>query len=296
MLGRDLAFSIDAGLSRSEASGDRRFGTQIYRLSPSLAFPVGEYSRLAVRYSFDRTTVYAPASASVVPRLSQDNGFYYTSSVGFTYTFDTRREGPNPDAGFVFRFSQDFAGLGGDRTWSRSSLLAGYQRRVFNGDVTLRAEFEAGAIFHRGGPSLITERFALNSDQFRGFSSYGLGPVGYGTDGSRNGLGGNYFAVARLEAEFPLGLPQEYNMRGGLFLDVGSLWGLDAPGPTCAGGVIPPVGTACVIDSNAIRATAGVSLFWGSPIGPLRFNFSTPLMIEAFDNERRFDLTIATNF
>ena len=35
------------------------------------------------------------------------------------------------------------------------------------------------------------------------------------------------FAVARFEAEFPLGFAEDIGMRGGLFLDVGSLWELD---------------------------------------------------------------------
>lgn len=299
LLGRDLAFSLDAGLSRTDDTDDRRYGTEILRLAPSLSFPTGEYSRLAVRYGIDRTMIDVidpeanPVDEPVPTRLRSEEGTYVTSSVGATYTFDTRRNGPNPDQGFVFRFAGDIAGLGGDRQWARATMLAGYQRQVFNGDVTLRAEFEAGAIAHRGGPSLITERFNLSSSQMRGFAGYGLGPVGFGADGSRNGLGGNYFAVARFEAEFPLGLPQEYNMHGGLFLDVGTLWGLDNPGTLCPGGV---AGTDCVIDSRALRAAAGFSLFWRSPLGPLRFNFAVPVMIEDYDEERRFDLTIATNF
>jgi outer membrane protein assembly factor BamA len=35
------------------------------------------------------------------------------------------------------------------------------------------------------------------------------------------------FAVARFEADFPLGLPEEYGITGGAFLDVGSVWSLD---------------------------------------------------------------------
>jgi outer membrane protein insertion porin family len=215
-----------------------------------------------------------------------------TSAAGYTYSFDTRDNGLDPDRGFVFRFSQDLAGLGGDRRWLRSTFLTGYEQRVFNGDVTLRAEFEAGAIVHRSGPSRITERFVLSSEQFRGFQGYGLGPVAYSPNGTRNGLGGNFFAVARLEAEFPLGLPQEYNMHGGLFLDVGSVWGVDSPGTICP----PGVTVDCVIDDQALRAAAGVSLFWNSPMGPLRFNFAVPVMMQDYDQERRFDLTIATRF
>ena len=39
-------------------------------------------------------------------------------------------------------------------------------------------------------------------------------------------LGGKFFATAQFEAEFPLGLPEEYGIRGGVFYDVGNLWDL----------------------------------------------------------------------
>lgn len=291
MLGRDLAFGVFMGLSSSTPSGSglsgdgTRFGTDVLQFSPSLTFPVSEYGRLGVRTLLSRTTITPDATnpTAVAPRVAADAGRFVTSSVGFTYTFDTRRNGTDPDRGFVLRFGGDVAGLGGSRRWARATMLAGYQRRIMNGDVTLRAEFEAGAITHHSGASTITERFNLSSAQMRGFDAFGMGPVGYGASGARNGLGGNYFYVARMEAEFPLGLPSDYNMHGGFFLDVGSLWGVDAPTPD-------------VIDTNSIRAAAGFSLFWGSPMGPLRFNFILPLRDEAYDRTRRFDLTFGTTF
>ena len=117
----------------------------------------------------------------------------------------------------------------------------------------------------------------------RGFAPAGVGPRDL-TVANRDALGGNYFAVARFESEFPLGLPEEFGLSGGAFMDVGSVWGLDDTG----GGAVD--------DSLRLRATAGVSLFWNTPIGPLRFNFSQPLQKESYDKGQVFDLTIATQF
>ncbi len=97
-------------------------------------------------------------------------------------------------------------------------------------------------------------------------------------------LGGNLFAVARFEADFPLGLPEEYGITGGAFMDVGSVWSLDNNG----GGAVD--------DSFTPRATVGLSVFWTTPIGPLRFNFSHALKKEDYDKEQTFDLTISTKF
>jgi Skp family chaperone for outer membrane proteins len=69
----------------------------------------------------------------------------------------------------------------------------------------------------------VTDRFFGNG-KIRGFEPNGIGPRD-GTDS--DALGGNAFAVARFEADFPLGLPEEYGITGGAFLDVGSVWSLD---------------------------------------------------------------------
>lgn len=281
LMGRNLSFGLSLGLTTTTASDYARWGSRTVQISPSLTFPVSEFGRVQVRGTVSQSDIRnVDPTASL--RIQQDEalGSLMTNSVGFTYTYDTRHNGVDPDRGFVFRFSEDLAGVGGDRRWSHTTVMAGYERRVMNGDVTLRAEFEAGAAFHYSGASRINERFVLSADQFRGFSSYGIGPRDLVTG---DGLGGNFYAVARLEAEFPLGLPQEYNMHGGLFLDVGSLWGIDAP-------------TAGVVDSRSMRAAAGFSLFWDSPMGPLRFNFAVPVMRESYDQVRRFDLSMATRF
>ena len=130
----------------------------------------------------------------------------------------------------------------------------------------------------------MTERFSLNN-RMRGFDTFGSGPRDL-TAPNTDALGGNFFAVAKFEAEFPLGLPEEYGVRGGVFLDVGSVWGLDNIAGT--GGPVD--------DSLRLRSAVGVSLFWDTPIGPLRFNFSKALQKETYDIEREFDLTISTRF
>ncbi len=288
---RDLALGLRAGLSSTTATDAANFSTRVMQVSPSLSFPVSENGRLSLRTTLMRDSISvadAPALPDpdpISPRLRReaDLGRVITSSVGYTYGIDTRYRGNTPESGFVFRFGQDLAGLGGDRRWLRSTALIGYEQRVLNGDVTLRAELEGGAVVHRSGTSRISERFALSSDQMRGFRPFGIGPRDGTTD---DGLGGNYFAVARFEAQFPLGLPQEYGISGGAFIDVGSLWGIDnvAAGETIIG------------NTRSLRATAGLALFWDSPIGPLRFNFTTPIRREAYDRVQHFDFTIAARF
>ena len=221
-----------------------------------------------------------PASSSAILAAEEARGLEFSSALGYSYTYSTLDTGLNPDAGVLLRFNQDIAGLGGDYEYIRSTALGVAEKKVLNDDVTVRAIFEGGAHYSLSGSSKVTDRFNLNN-KMRGFDAFGIGPRDL-TVVNRDALGGNYFAVAKFEAEFPLGLPEEYGIRGGVFLDVGSVWGLDV--------------STGVDDSFHLRSAAGLSLFWDTPIGPLRFNFSRALQKQSYDIERDFDLTISTRF
>lgn len=222
------------------------------------------------------------ANSSNLLMIEEARGAEVTSALGYRYTFDNRIGGLDPNRGFLFRFGQDFAGLGGDISSVTSTALASYQIKAFREEVTFRAEIEGGAVMTSGGDSRIVDRFTGNG-KIRGFEPNGLGPRDL-TVVNEDALGGNYFAVARLEAEFPIGLPEEYGITGGLFADVGSVWGLD----NNLGGAVD--------DSMNLRSSVGVSILWSSPIGPLRFNFSKAIQKESYDKEQNFDLSISTKF
>ena len=93
--------------------------------------------------------------------------------------------------------------------------------------------------------------------------------------------------VARFEAEFPIGLPEEIGLRGGLFYDIGNLWNLDN---------VDTAGATIVGAGGSFRHVIGFSLLWTTGFGPLRFNFSNALRKEAFDKEQSFDLTLQARF
>ena len=93
--------------------------------------------------------------------------------------------------------------------------------------MTLRAELEGGVLTMLKGDSRSVDRYFGNG-KIRGFKPNGIGPRDL-TATNQDALGGNAFAVARLEAEFPLGLPEEYGISGGVFWDVGRSGGSTIP-------------------------------------------------------------------
>jgi outer membrane protein insertion porin family len=288
-LDRDLQFSFNASYSETN-NQNALYDTRSAQTGFGIGFPVGENSRLQLNYNISETRITnVDASSSQILHDEAAVGGQFASSLGYSFSYDTRTTGLNPNGGVLLRFNQDFAGLGGDLSYVSTTGLALAERRVWNDDLTLRAVLEGGMINMVKGNSRVTERFFGNS-KIRGFEANGLGPRDLNAV-NEDALGGNIFAVARFEAEFPIGLPAEYNIHGGAFVDVGSVWSLD----NVAGG---PVGgpVAAVDDSLRLRSSIGVSLFWETPIGPLRFNLSKPLRKEAYDKTRSFDLTISSQF
>ncbi|WP_243144988.1 outer membrane protein assembly factor BamA [Litoreibacter roseus] len=288
-LGRDLALGLAARFETTDAQF-ADFDTEEISFSPSLEFPVSENGRLRLSYRIAEDTL-SDADDDLSPIIRRDVGSRITSALGYTYIYDTRATGLNPNAGVLFRFGQEFAGVGGGQEYIRTTGLVLGERRVAREEVTLRAAFEFGAQESLSDNSRITDRFFLGSRRMRGFDGDGVGPRDLDSE-DNDALGGNYFAVARFEALFPVGLPEEYGITGGVFLDVGSVWGLDDVNGTV--GEDQPDGI--VDDEFKLRSTIGFSVLWDTALGPLRFNFSRALISEDFDRERSFDLTISTQF
>ncbi len=284
LLGRDLKLKFGAFYKTSNYA-DAFYDTKQIAISPALEFPISEFGRLELRYRVfnDAVKNVDPASSTILT-AEEAIGSPIGSSIGYSYSYDNKIGGLNPNSRVLLRFSQDFAGVGGDVNYLKSEGLGVLETKILNEEVTLRAIFEGGAVVTTGSyTSRVTDRY-FGNDKIRGFEANGIGPRDLTGPANEDALGGNMFAVARFEADFPLGLPEEYGIKGGAFLDVGSVWGLD----DTLGNTID--------DSAKLRSAVGLSVLWDTPLGPLRFNFSKALKKETYDKEQSFDLTISTKF
>ncbi|MEL6915002.1 MAG: outer membrane protein assembly factor BamA [Pseudomonadota bacterium] len=286
---RDLAGGLRFNFARTN-NDDALYDTQTFLVSPSLGFPVSENGRLTTGvFVRNRDLFDVDPDAAGILQSEGLRGDETTYGLSYSYSFDNRRTGINPRAGVLFRVGQEFSF--GDSQFVETTALAAAETRVLGEDVLLRATLEGGALNYLDGSSRVTDRFFLGSRRMRGFSASGIGPRERGTAASGatfdDALGGEFFAVARLEALFPIGLPEEYGISGGVFFDYGSVWNIgDTTGAT---------GTVFYDDFTA-RSVVGIAILWDSPLGPLRFNFSDALQKEEFDVEQEFDLTISTSF
>jgi outer membrane protein insertion porin family len=119
----------------------------------------------------------------------------------------------------------------------------------------------------------------LGADSFRGFEYGGIGPRDTSTG---DALGGRRYWMATAESLFPIGLPNEFGVKGALFADVGSLWDSSYKGHRF------------VRDSHFIRAAVGFGIAWTSPMGPIRLDYSFPVRKDKGDDTQRILLSFRT--
>ena len=286
-LRNDLGFGLDLS-AKDTNQQNASYDTKNLEFQPYITFPLGDKSKIRIEYSIAQTDLSNPVNVGSIITNEVNEGEITSSSIGFVYSYDTRPQKGSVEDGVIYRVGQEFMGLGGDKTGLKTTIKAVVQKNTFRDDLKLSAEFEGGILTFTEGNSRVIDRFFLNSRKMRGFEAGGLGPReclnGVCGVSKNDALGGENFAVARFEAEFPLGLPDEYGLSGGLFYDVGNLWSLTK------------TNTDVLYEDGAWRQAVGASIFWKTPIGPLRFNFSDVLSKELYDRDESFDLTISTRF
>ncbi len=239
-----------------------------------------------------------------------------SSIVGYNFFWDQTNDPITPTRGFDFRLSQDFAGIGGDVKYIRTETGATFYRGVWR-DVVASAKLSAGYVLPLDEEQgvRINNRFFRGGSTFRGFDVAGLGPreilrifdpnTGQVLETRRlNSLGGNAYYQGTFELTVPNFLPEEYGIRSAVFVDVGTLGILEdvdkgSPLVITDGSSIGYPGAQAVRitkDAASLRASAGLSVFWDSPFGPIRFDFSQILRKEEYDKTESFRFSTSTQF
>jgi outer membrane protein insertion porin family len=293
-LGRDLRAGFDAFHSRYDLS---EYSSYDYRSTGGgvrLSYPLNGYTLFSTRYFLKSDEIIVPTgyctgAGAGSSALCDQVGSFLNSSAGYTLMVDRRNDPVRPTRGWTGSLLQDFAGIGGDVNYVKTEAdVSAYWGISPSWIVTATAS--TGYISGWGGdPIRINDRFFKGGNSFRGFETAGIGPRDLTT---RDALGGNFFAIGTLELTVPNGLPEEYGIRTSLFTDVGTLGSLDDRYTVDALGNPDP----SIVDELELRASAGVSIHWRSPMGPIRFDLSHILGKEEYDKTETFRFSTSTQF
>ena len=216
----------------------------------------------------------------------QDANLYTLATYLKYYNLDTNFE-QNTHTGVVGNLGIAYTGFGGTETFMRYNAdITGFFK-FWDDRWQLRSSLDFGYIQPLDGDYVSrVYRYFLGGETLRGFDYAGVG--------SRNwiytnySLGGMWKINGSTQLNFPIFIPDEYPVEGFVFMDYGFLGK-------------PPkredyyFGRPNDID-NDLRTSAGVGIYWNTPMGPMNFSWGWPLKMNKYDREQRFLLSFETQF
>jgi len=280
-LDQDLAAGFDIFHVVRDNQDESSYDEQNTGIGLRLNYPLSENLRQRVTYRLARREIENVDEDESI-YIRRQEGRTLTSSIGHEIIYDRLDSRFTPTDGYILRFGNELAGLGGDVRYLQTTVSANYYTPIFTDDLVLNIGGRAGYIVGLGEDVRINDRFFVGGNSLRGFESAGIGP----RDSDGNALGGNQFVTGTVELSFPIGLPDEFGLRGRTFTDFGFLTDVEED----------EVADNPIDDENSIRLSVGAGLSWTSPFGPIRIDFAVPVLKEDFDKEERFRFSFGTRF
>lgn len=239
-----------------------------------ISYPLFEEFRHYIAYSYDDVvglTEIDPIYEDVLTEEEIEGGI--TSSITNTLYRNTTNDYYRPTRGSDGSVSLEYAGLGGDFHFTRSTAKYAHFFPIYKDKLALMFKFRWGTINPAKGDDIPEyELFTLGGlNSIRGFKYGDIGP----RDNIGNVIGGRRMFISNTELTFPIGnIPGLY---GALFFDQGNAY-------------------LKRIDLNNLKRSYGAGFRWVTPMGPLRIEYGKVIDPEPYEADSRWDFTIGTFF
>jgi outer membrane protein insertion porin family len=260
------------------------------------AFPLTEFIVMNLSYGLSKDKVIT-SFFSQSPYIANNSGDFLTSALSYGISYNTLDDRQKPNRGQVLTLLQQFAGLGGNEKYIRTTGLYQfyypiYKRWVFN------VSLEGGHIQGLGRDVRLNRRFFLGNPKIRGFKEAGIGPREY-TENFREyfsgfSLGGNTMYKSTLELFIPLGGgARDLGIEASAYVDAGAVFNIDAPES-----LINEQGLLYTLlgDTMAPRVSVGIGFSWASPFGPFRIDLAKAIRKQRSDESEFFQFNVGTRF
>lgn len=221
----------------------------------------------------------------------RDSTLYTLATYLKYYNLNTNFQ-QNTHTGVVANLGLAYTGFGGSETFMRYSADITGMVKFLDDRWQLRSSLDFGYIQPLDGDYVSrVYRYFLGGESLRGFDIAGVG--------SRNwfytsySLGGMWKLNGSTQLNFPVFIPDEYQIKGFVFADYGILG--KPPRDEYTYRNIYGATRNNFIDSD-LRTSVGFGIYWNTPMGPMNFSWGWPLHLNEYDRERRFLLSFETQF
>ena len=207
--------------------------------------------------------------------LKKQDGNYNNIEIDYSFLYDKRDQSFRPTDGYYSRFNQILPLLSNDYTLFNNFDYKTYYKLSEN--TVSNFSFHIAAINSLDGSDVrVSERIFLSPKKLRGFEAGKIGPKD-----NLDFIGGNYASAMTLSTTLPNMLLELEAVDFNIFIDAGNVWGVDYNDN---------------LDNNKIRSSAGLSIDWLTPVGPLNFVIAQPITKASTDVEQSFRFDIGTTF
>ena len=246
---------------RESTGGSLRFG-----------YPVYDYTRVYLQYAYDESEI------TDIDPIYEDSpyllqGEFVESSVSTSLIYDSRDRRFNPTEGSKHRLTLQYAGIGGDIGFTKTTAETGWYIPLF-WKTTGFVHAETGFVERTSGKELPDwERFYLGGiNSLRGFDWRDVSPE----NEAGQEIGGDKFV--QFNVEFIVPLLEEQGLVGLLFYDTGNAWANDP------------------IQLDDLRKSWGYGIRWYSPMGPLRLERGMVIDPQPDEDDARWEFSIGGGF
>ncbi|NLC28619.1 MAG: outer membrane protein assembly factor BamA [Campylobacteraceae bacterium] len=247
------------------------YNEKILGANISLGRKFGRYISAGLLYTLEETKLSGLTQGLL--DLGYEEGTSLKSSLTPSISFDNTDDYYLPRSGIDASASLEFAGVGGDEKFLKNQYKFAYfygLRDEIDYDLILRYKANFAVVWDNGKLPLYERLYLGGISTLRGFKSRSVSPKN-----SEGKLRGGEISFANsFEASFPL--VERLQMRGAAFIDYGMIGDNNL--------------------SDETRASAGLSLEWISPLGPIALIFAEPLKKKIGDDTSTFEFTIGRQF
>jgi outer membrane protein insertion porin family len=246
------------------------------------------------------TSCYQDGEAGAAVKQQVAAGPALISLVGYGLTYNTVDNNKSPTRGILVDLRQDFAGVGGDVNFIKTTGDVRMYYELMQ-DVVSVLHLQGGYVTGWGSKDLrMLDHFQMGPNLVRGFQVAGIGPRDLTPGTTQDALGGTMYWGASYEVQVPIwGLPKDFGMRFAMFADAGSLWSYrgatNFPNVGLSVTTVDPI-TGKNTNDMFVRSSIGAGIIWDSPFGPIRVDYAFPITKDPNDRIQEFRFSGGTKF
>ena len=268
--------------SLSSSSDDflSTFGYKVKETGFSLGTKFEQYENFFFSPEIDLNFEDLETNSNASTALKKQQGQYQDFYFNYSLEYDLRDSSFRPTSGSRTSFYQQLPLVSENYELSNIFNTTIYKSLNESSDLIGKASFYFKNVNALSSDKdvRISKRAHIPYNKLRGFERGKIGPI----DNS-DYIGGNYATSVNLSTNLPQIISDFENIDLSYFIDFGSVWGVDYD-------------ASIINDDFKIRASTGIGIDLITPVGPLTFSFTQPILKESSDKEETFRFNLGTTF